>query len=113
VAVTNDFGFGQKGAIVKITAISGFATCDVNGLTAVALRAHASMDQIPTGFWVFLLVHHGGENSRQRENGHSLQKDTAKTRRGEVAAVRRRSGFAELDVGDHRKSNSVSASAPR
>jgi hypothetical protein len=79
----------------------------------VALRAHASMDQIPTGFWVFLLVHHGGENSRQRENGHSLQKDTAKTHRGEVAAVRRRSGFAELDVGDHRKSNSVSASAPR
>ena len=59
-----NFGFGQKGAIVKITAISGFATCDVN-VTVVALRAHAFMDQTPTGFWVFLLVHHGGENARQ------------------------------------------------
>ena len=27
VAITNDFGFGQKGPIVKITAISGFASC--------------------------------------------------------------------------------------
>jgi hypothetical protein len=64
VPLTTDFGFGQKGAIVKITAISGFATCDVNGLTAVAFRAHAFMDQIPSGFSVFLLVHHGGENAR-------------------------------------------------
>ena len=60
-----NFGFGQKGAIVKITAISGFATCDVNRLTPGALRAHAPIDQIPTGFLVFLLVHHGGENARQ------------------------------------------------
>jgi hypothetical protein len=64
VAITDDFGFGQKGPIVNITALSGFATCDVNGLTAVALRAHASIHQIPTSFWVFLLVHHGGENAR-------------------------------------------------
>jgi hypothetical protein len=66
VAITN-FGFGQKGAIVKITAISAFATCDVKGLTVVALCAHASMHQIPTDFWVFLLVQHGGENARQGE----------------------------------------------
>src|SRR5262249_12316941 len=62
-AATTNFGFGQKGAIVKITAISGFATCDVNGLTAAALRAHASIHQIPTGCWAFPLVHHGGENA--------------------------------------------------
>jgi hypothetical protein len=35
----------------------------------VALRAHAFMDLIPTGFWVFLLVQHGGENARQVEIG--------------------------------------------
>ena len=64
--VAINFGFGQKGAIVKITAISGFATFDVN-VTAVALRSHAFMDLIPTGFWVFLLVHHGGENARVAE----------------------------------------------
>ena len=62
--ITIDSGFGQKGAIVKITAILGFATFDVN-VTAVALRAHAFMDLIPTGFWVFLLVQHGGENARE------------------------------------------------
>jgi hypothetical protein len=28
------------------------------------------MDQIPIGFWVFLLVQHGGENARQGENRH-------------------------------------------
>jgi hypothetical protein len=49
---------------------------------------------------------------RIRANASS-QKDTAKTHRDEVAAVRRRSGFAELDDGDHKKSNSISASAPR
>ena len=64
--VAINFGFGQKGAIIKITAISGFATCDANGLTAVVLRAHASIHQT-TGFWVFLLVHQGGENARVAE----------------------------------------------
>jgi hypothetical protein len=65
VAITNDFGFGQKGPIVQITAISGFASCDVQGLTAMALRAHASIHHIETACWVFLLVHRGGENARQ------------------------------------------------
>ena len=53
VAITNDFGFGQKGPIVKITAISGFASCDVQGLTAMALRAHATIHHIETVGWVF------------------------------------------------------------
>jgi hypothetical protein len=65
VAITNDFGFGQKGPIVKITAISGFASYDVQGLAAMALRAHASIHRIETACWVFLLVHHGGENARE------------------------------------------------
>jgi hypothetical protein len=37
-----------------------------------------SIHQTPTGFWVFLLGHHGGENARQDENGYGLRKDTAK-----------------------------------
>ncbi len=65
VAITNDFGFGQKGHIVKITAISGFASSDVQDLTVMALRAHAFIHHIETACWVFLLVHHGGEKARQ------------------------------------------------
>jgi hypothetical protein len=65
VAITSAYGFGQKGPIVKITAISGFASCDVQGRTAMALRARASIHHIETACWVFLLVHHGGENARQ------------------------------------------------
>jgi hypothetical protein len=84
VPITTDSGFGQKGAIVKITAISGFATFDVN-VTAVALRAHAFMDLIPTGFWVFLLVQHGGENARQVEIGRDGAMRTARTWQGFIA----------------------------
>jgi hypothetical protein len=65
VAITNDFGFGQKELIVKITAISGFASCDVQGLTAMAPRAHVSIHHTKTACWVFLLVNPGGENARQ------------------------------------------------
>jgi len=31
----------------------------------MALRAHASIHRIETACWVFLLVHHGGENARE------------------------------------------------
>ena len=65
VAITNDFGFGQKGPIVKITAISGFASCDAEG--PMAIRDDALMDHIQDACWVFLLADHGGENVPQLE----------------------------------------------
>jgi hypothetical protein len=84
VPITN-CGFGQKRVIVKITAIRGFATCNVSGLTPVALHAHVSIHQIPTAFWVFLLVHHGGENARQGNvslpGGRNTRPDCTPTKR--------------------------------
>ena len=57
--------FGQKGHIVKITAISGFASCDAEG--PMAIRDDALMDHIQDACWVFLLADHGGENVPQLE----------------------------------------------